>query len=183
MKNTLTNHLIVSMPHLNDTVFNKSVILINDYSSKGAMGFIINKPISANSSASVLLNDIITKKIKKNICFGGPVDLNSCFILHNNSYILDDSEMISSNLYLTSNKQIIDDISNQKGPKKFKLNIGYAGWDAGQLDKEIKNGDWLILPNPENFIFDIPDNEKWSYAINKLGINGSEEWVSYGGQA
>ena len=182
MIKTLTNHLIIAMPHLNDTIFNKSVILINDHNKNGTMGFILNKPISSDSSASVLFSDI-TKKIKKNIYFGGPVDLNSCFILHDNSYTLNDSLSITSNLFLTSNKEAIDDIINKKGPKNFMLNIGYAGWDSGQLEKEIKNGDWLILPNPKNFIFDIPDKEKWTYTINKLGIDAQEDWVSSGGQA
>ena len=63
------------------------------------------------------------------------------------------------------------------------LNIGYAGWDSGQLEKEIKSGDWLILPNPKNFIFEIPYNEKWSYTIKKLGMENQEDWFSAGGQA
>lgn len=182
IKSTLNNHLIIAMPHLNDTIFNQSVILINDYSKSGAMGFILNKPITSDNSSTILFSDI-TEKIKENIYFGGPVDLNSCFILHDTSYMLDDSISVSSDLYLTSNKKIIDDIINKKGPKDFMLNIGYSGWDEGQLEKEIKNGDWLILPNPKNFIFQIPDKEKWSYLIKKLGIDNQEDYISTGGQA
>ena len=47
IKSTLNNHLIIAMPHLNDTIFNQSVILINDYSKSGAMGFILNKPMTS----------------------------------------------------------------------------------------------------------------------------------------
>ena len=63
------------------------------------------------------------------------------------------------------------------------LNIGYSGWESGQLEKEIKNGDWLILPNPKNFIFEIPDKEKWAYLIKKLGIDNHKDYISTGGQA
>jgi len=182
IKSTLNNHLIIAMPHLNDTIFNQSVILINDYSTNGAMGFILNKPITSDNSNAILFSDI-TEKIKENIYFGGPVDLNSCFILHDASYVLNDSISISSDLFLTSNKKIIDDIINKKGPKEFMLNIGYSGWDSGQLEKEIKNGDWLILPNPKDFIFQIPDKEKWSHLIKKLGIDNQEDCISTGGQA
>ena len=48
-KSSLNNHLIIAMPHLNDTIFNKAVILINDHTSDGAMGLIINKPINSRS--------------------------------------------------------------------------------------------------------------------------------------
>lgn len=180
---TLKNHLIIAMPHLNDTIFNKSVILINEFNDKGTMGFIINKPISKDISSSILFSKQFNDKIKNNIYFGGPVDLNSCFILHNNTYQNCDSELITSNLYLTSNKKIIQDIENKKGPKIFQLQIGYSGWEKQQLEKEIKNGDWLILENPKDFIFRIPNEKKWSYLINKLGINYNNDWLSTGGQA
>jgi len=183
LKQTFKNHLIIAMPHLNDTVFSKSVILINEYNNNGTMGFILNKPISKDISSSILFSDQFNDKIKDNIYFGGPVDLNSCFILHDESYKLDDSEFITSNLYLTSNKQIIKDIENQSGPNLFQFQIGYSGWEKGQLEKEIKNGDWLILQNPTNFIFQIPNDKKWSYLINKLGIDQSADWISSGGQA
>ena len=65
----------------------------------------------------------------------------------------------------------------------FQLQIGYAGWEKGQVEKEIKNGDWLILKNPRKFIFDIPHDQKWIYLINKLGIDYTNDWVSSGGQA
>ena len=51
------------------------------------------------------------------------------------------------------------------------------------LEKEIKNGDWLILKNPDNFIFNVPDEKKWIYIINKLGIDFHEDWTSKGGEA
>ena len=62
--------------------------------------------------------------------------------------------------------------------------MGYAGWDKGQLEKEIKSGDWLVLPTPEKFIFDIPDNEKWAYSINSLGLDLADPgWTPLGGEA
>ena len=180
---TLKNNLIIAMPQLNDTIFNESVILLNEFNSDGAMGFIINKPISSDISSSIIFNKAITNKIKKNIYFGGPVELNSCFILHDNSYRSDDTKSINNELNITSNKKIIDDIVNKKGPKKFLMEVGYAGWEKGQLEKEIKNGDWLVLPNPQNFIFNIPYDDKWSHLIHKLGINDKNDWISSGGQA
>ena len=114
---------------------------------------------------------------------GGPVNLNICFILHDNSYSLNKTLLVSNDILLTSSKQIIKDIKEGLGPENFKFNMGYAGWDKGQLEQEIKNGDWLIIPNPKNFIFDIPDNKKWEYTTNKLGVNFNDNWGSQGGEA
>ena len=184
-KSNLTNHLIIAMPHLNDTIFNKSVILINDHSIDGTMGIIINKPIKSNDATKILSNnfDDIIEKNGNNIYFGGPVNLESCFILHDNSYLIDTSLILSPNLSLTSDIQAIDDIAKGKGPKCYKFNMGYSGWSPGQLEKEIKNGDWLILKNPDDFIFDIPDEKKWIYIINELGIDFHKDWMTAGGEA
>ena len=61
----------------------------------------------------------------------------------------------SGQISLTSNNKIIDDIKHNVGPENYKINIGYAGWDKGQLEDEIKNGDWLIKPFSQNFLFNI----------------------------
>ena len=54
---------------------------------------------------------------------------------------------------------------------KHKIFIGYSSWYSGQLEKEIKNGDWLIQNYSENFIFYQSENKIWEYAINSLGID------------
>ena len=179
-KNVLNNHLLIAMPQLNDTIFKKSVILICEDNQEGTMGIIVNKPISTKDSNSKI---IINKFTSDKIYFGGPVNLNNCFILHDSSYSLNKSLPISNDILLTSSNQIIKDIKKGLGPENFKFNMGYAGWDAGQLKQEIKNGDWLIMPNPKKFIFEIPDEQKWDFVINKLGLNIDDNWDGAGGQA
>ena len=71
-----------------------------------------------------------------------------------------DTIELSSGISLTSSDSILNDIKNNIGPKNYKINMGYAGWDKGQLEDEIKNGDWLLKPVTKNFIFDIPDKNK-----------------------
>ena len=53
----------------------------------------------------------------------------------------------------------------------FRFSIGYAGWSDGQLEDEFENGDWLIVPSNSEMIFDMPDEQKWTYINNKLGID------------
>ena len=48
--------------------------------------------------------------------------------------------------------------------------MGYSGWGPGQLEKELKHGDWLILPANQNLIFNTPDEMMWKTAYENLGI-------------
>ena len=52
--------------------------------------------------------------------------------------------------------------------------MGYAGWDKGQLEEEIKNGDWLIKPLSQDFIFDISDDDMWELSTLDLGLNPND---------
>ena len=110
-------------------------------------------------------------KINSKIYFGGPVNLQNCFVLHDESYLSKDTIKISNEIALTSNNKIIEDIKNNVGPQNYKINMGYAGWDQGQLEEEIKHGDWLVKPLSQNFIFDISDKDMWEFSTLDLGLD------------
>ena len=65
----------------------------------------------------------------------------------------------------------VDDLSNGLGPENYRFCLGYTGWDKNQLDKEIENGDWLLMPSSSKLIFNTPDEKKWSKASSKLGVD------------
>ena len=72
---------------------------------------------------------------------------------------------------ITSNEEILNDMSRGKGPDKFRFTFGYAGWGSNQLEREFENGDWLLLPSNIGFIFDTPDEKKWEEATGSFGID------------
>jgi len=166
------NHFLISMPHLVDSFFNKSIIFICEHNDEGAMGVIINKKLSKKKK-SLILNETGLDKLKPNpgIYFGGPVQMNRGLILHSCDYMNGDSQIVTKNISITSNEEIIKDLSNGKGPDKFRLTFGYAGWDNNQLEREFENGDWLLLPANIGFIFDTDDNKKWNEATGSFGID------------
>ena len=84
-----------------------------------------------------------------------------------------ESKIILTNctISITSNKEIILDLNSGKGPNKFRLTFGYAGWRENQLEREYENGDWLLLPANPGFIFDTPDKIKWDEATKSFGID------------
>ena len=148
------------MPHLNDSVFRKSLIYLCNHNNLGAMGIIINKPMPSENVQNILTEIGLEQlKPKIEIYFGGPVQIGLGMILHDHEYETKETLNISKSISLSSNTNIINDISNGEGPNKFKFALGYAGWDKGQLEKEIENGDWLIVPSNYDLIFNTPSSK------------------------
>lgn len=171
MKN-LSNHFIISMPHINEPLFNRSIIIICEDNKDGSMGVVLNKPMNISSISEILQQTGLQKiQPKFNIYFGGPVQVDLGIILHESNYQTEGTINISESISLTSNNKIISDIKNGKGPSLFRFSFGYAGWNKGQLEREIENGDWLIMPADSDFIFSIPDKLKWEQAALQFGID------------
>ena len=166
----LTGQFLISMPSSQDDRFDKTVIYMCAHSKDGAMGIMINKPIP---NVDKVLSKFELKNIspKPNIYLGGPVDLNKGFVIHKNDYETNGTQEISGTVSLTSNLKIVNDILDGNGPEKFRLALGYSGWGPGQLEDELKQGDWLILPANQSLIFNTPDEIMWKTACQKLGIN------------
>lgn len=169
---SFSNHFLISMPHMRDPIFAKSVIYVCDHNPDGAMGVIVNKPMISENAAGILQQTGLGHiEPIPNIYFGGPVGLEMGLILHDPGYNIEGTKAISKTLALTSNKQIVEDMMDGNGPDIFRFSFGYAGWGVGQIEREIENGDWLLMPADSNFIFSFPDQEKWQKAAAKFGID------------
>ena len=153
------------MPHLNDPFFSKSVVLICDHNSHGSMGIILNKKLDQKKSNPEF--DVETLSKERVIFFGGPVMVNFTLLLHDEKKLEDTSYKIAENLFLSNNG-----FNNNKiriSNKKFIS--GYAGWSKGQLENEIKNGDWVVHKAINDLIFETDCEKIWNNAIESLGFN------------
>ena len=170
----LTGQLLISMPSLQDERFFKTVIYLCAHSNDGAMGIIINKKIDYDLYPDLLEQLGIDKPMdnkKLFIRYGGPVESGRGFILHSDEIIQKESLSIDSGIALTSTAEFFENLSKGKGPKNSILALGYAGWGAGQLEKEIIANSWMTLSADSKFLFDEEVNNKWSQAYNLLGID------------
>ena len=169
---SFSNHFIISMPHMNDPIFSKSLIYICEHDNDGAMGLIINKPMISENAADIIQQTGLAQiEPPPDIYFGGPVNLEMGLILHDANYNIEGTLTISKSVAITSNKQIVLDLKNGDGPDEFRFSFGYAGWGKGQIEREIENGDWLLMPADDDFIFSIPNTDKWKKAASKFGID------------
>ena len=163
------------MPHMNDPIFSKSLIYMCQHDKNGAMGIIINKPmISGNASEIIQQTGLKHLQPTPKIYFGGPVNIEMGLFLHDSTYDIEGTLSISKSISLTSNKQIVTDLKNGDGPEDYRFSFGYTGWGKDQVEKEIENGDWLLMPSDDDFIFSMPNSEKWQMAASHFGIDISD---------
>ena len=168
----LKNHILISSSHLEDQLFGKSIVYICEHDKNGAMGFLINKPFPEKNLKLILQETGLSKlEPHPNIYLGGPVGINNGFFIHTSKYYTEGTQKISKTISITSNLNVIDDLANGLGPNKYRFSLGYAGWDKGQLDQEIENGDWFIMPATSKLIFNTPDSKKWDTVSSEFGID------------
>ncbi len=183
---SLRDHFLISMPHLTDSFFEKTVIYICDHDPQGSMGLVVNRPLSSGKVAVILqalgLGSSEDREALKDIYFGGPVQPNVGFVLHTPDYEVEGTLAISNIVSLTTNSDIMQDIQVGAGPDQYRFTMGYAGWGPEQLEREIANGDWLVIPADPDFIFEKADHVKWTEAARQFGIEITH-FTGFGGEA
>ena len=160
---------------MNDPIFTKSLIYMCENNPEGSLGLIINKPMVSQNAEDILQKtglEEIHPALK--VYFGGPVNIEMGFILHDIGYEIEGTLTVSNAVALTSNKQILSDLKAGGGPEQFRFSMGYTGWGQGQLEREIANGDWLLMPADVDFIFSVPDIDKWQAVATRFGIDMSD---------
>jgi len=170
----LSNQLLVAMPSLADPNFSHSVTLICEHNERGALGLVINRPLEMRMSEvldqlSLKTDDARLRDMP--VLGGGPVQRDRGFVLHRPGPQSWESTMpISDTLHVTTSRDILAAMVKGSGPKTAAIALGYAGWEAGQLDEELLQNAWLTVPCDDSLIFELPFEQRWHAAARLLGI-------------
>ena len=170
----LTNQFLIAMPNLLDSNFHKTVTYICAHNNHGAMGIIINRPLELELGKILEQMDISPGDEFKNnqmVYNGGPVHTNHGFILHKPTKEWKSSVTMNTDISITTSRDILEAIASGEGPGESLIALGYAGWDAGQLEKEIMNNAWLNGPSDSCVIFNTPYEERWRKAAISIGVD------------
>lgn len=170
---SLRDHFLIAMPGLNDSSFAHSVTYICEHSEKGAMGVVINTatPMLLKEVFSQMDLDDLSDQGDLIVMNGGPVQPERGFVLHSNEAKWQSTLEISTDIYLTSSRDIITALATGDGPKQCLIALGYAGWGEGQLEAEIAANSWLTVPAHKGIIFNTPFEQRWTTAAQTLGID------------
>ncbi len=171
----LAGSMLIAMPGMTDPRFAQSLVYLCDYSSKGAMGLIVNKPAHDMSFDDLLEQLEIVPKAPTDgikVYFGGPVETGRGFVLHSNDYASDLRTLpVRNGLALTPTLDVLEDIAAGKGPHAVMMMLGYAGWGPGQLESELAQNGWLTCDGDPELVFDANAPAKWARALQGLGID------------
>jgi putative transcriptional regulator len=170
----LTNQFLIAMPALADPNFSRTVTYLCAHTDEGAMGIVINRPLNLNVADVLDHMDIenISPGIEAmQVMQGGPVQQERGFVLHAPLGQWDSVLKVSAEIGVATSRDILIAVAEGRGPDRTLVALGYAGWDAGQLEREVSENAWLCGPADSGIIFNAPYEERWDRAARLLGID------------
>lgn len=170
----LTHHFLIAMPAMQGGFFAGTLTYVCEHNENGALGIVVNRPLSLTmeemfSQINIPLNQASLKKMP--VHFGGPVQTERGFVLHDTPGDWQSTLHINDKLSLTTSKDILEAVGAGHGPRNLLITLGYAGWDQGQLEHEMTENTWLTVPASEHILFDLPPEERLPAAMALLGVN------------
>ena len=168
---------LVAAPTLRDPNFRRSVVLLIDHRSDGSLGFIVNRPARVTFAGVVdeleLADEGVTPP-NVPVMVGGPVAPNTGWIVFDptrSSMPLETTIEVSDHVRVSASKDLLRELAKSPTGDRHLLVLGYAGWGAGQLDDEIRQGSWIPVDLDEKVVFDADYEDRWELALSVLGID------------
>lgn len=178
MKNVSASYLkhqfLIAMPHMVDPNFAQTLTYIVEHNANGAMGLVINRPQSL--TLADVLEQLRPELPAPSHCeeivihTGGPVQTDRGFVLHPRGQIFQATVELGD-LALSTSQDVLFSIADGYGPDQNVITLGYAGWDAGQLEAEFAANAWLNCPFDPAILFDVDSDQRLNAAAARLGVN------------
>lgn len=171
---SLRNHFLIAMPTLKDPNFFQTVALICEHNEEGAMGIVVNRPLELTMSEILNQMDIAYPDPDVGaipVHLGGPVQCGRGFVIHGPPGDWDSALKVSDQIGVASSRDILEDIAAERGPERIFVALGYAGWGAGQLEREIMENSWLSGPVDPAIVFELPYEDRWHAAAAFAGVD------------
>lgn len=142
--------LLIAEPFLGDPSFERTVVLLTDHNPDGSVGFVLNRPLDLR------IEQVLDKfpDYQRNLLYGGPVQQNNLYYIHNKGELIPESVEISKNLFwggkLSAVKEMLE--SGIMVPEDIRFYLGYSGWGKDQLKGEIEEKSWMMVQSKINLL-------------------------------
>ena len=182
----LADHFLIAMPSMLDPVFGGTVVYVCEHNADGALGMIINRPTDMTMD---VLFDRLELALEINphgampagpVMFGGPVQVERGFVLHEPVRMADPAEdggsiyastlTVPDGLEMTTSRDVLEALASGAGPRRVLITLGYASWGEGQLESELAENTWLTVPAQPEVVFDTPIAQRYDKALSLLGL-------------
>ncbi|HBE42946.1 MAG TPA: hypothetical protein DDW27_17435 [Bacteroidales bacterium] len=168
--------LLISEPFLPDTFFNRTIVYLADHNTEGSVGFILNKKLEIKVSEAISGFD----GWEEYLSMGGPVAPDTLHYLHSMGDMIPKSVWVSDNIFWGGE---IDHIRNMIRNRvlnntQIRFFLGYSGWSAGQLERELKENSWVIARIATDIVLNNQINTTWKRVLQGLK-NKYRMWADF----
>jgi putative transcriptional regulator len=169
----LSGKLLLAMPGIGDPRFEHAVIVLCVHDENGAVGIGIGHQRAGIGVRGLLEQLGIDPDQAPDgpVLHGGPVEPGRGFVLHSDDWGGQDTIQVVGLGALTGTIDVLKAIADGKGPSRYLIALGYAGWGEGQLDEEMTRPGWFTADGRQEILFDTPTAERWQATFKAEGID------------
>lgn len=168
--------ILISEPFLPDTFFNRTIVYLVDHNDEGSVGFILNKKLD------IKVCDAISgfEGWEENLSMGGPVAPDTLHYLHSMGDLIPKSVWVDDNIFWGGDIDFVRDMikKGQLNNSQIRFFLGYSGWSAGQLEKELRENSWVIARVSEDIVLNNQINAGWKKVLRGLK-NKYRVWADF----
>lgn len=168
--------ILISEPFLPDTFFNRSIVYLTDHTPQGSVGFILNKKLDLQVNTAIEGFD----KWSEYLSMGGPVAPDTLHYLHNLGELIPKSIPVDGNIFWGGDIDAVREMISTGKMKQSEIRffLGYSGWSAGQLEKELKENSWVIAKVNSNIVLNNRGDDIWKKVLRSFK-NKYRMWADF----
>jgi putative transcriptional regulator len=168
----LHGQLLLATPSIGDGRFERTMLMVCEHDETQAMALVVNRPLQGLMAPALLRRLGFASGVPDApVFYGGPVERERGYVLHSDDYASQSSLEVAPGILLTDTRDVLEALGDPaRRPRRFLLALGYAGWGAGQLESEIRQGAWLTCDPDEALLFGRDIDTRWAAAMGKLGV-------------
>lgn len=149
--------LLIASPLLVEPTFHRTVVLLLEHDDDGAMGLILNRP-SQHQVVDHLPEWAVAVPDPGLVFVGGPVEPEVAIGLT--------SSGIGGSTSVPGLAMLDLDGVPSEGLDSVRIYSGYSGWSSGQLEMEIADGAWYVVPAAPDDVFGRSEG-MWSRILRR----------------
>ncbi|MBP7514330.1 MAG: YqgE/AlgH family protein [Flavobacteriales bacterium] len=159
--------LLVSGPYLTDPYFRRTVVLLCAHDNEGSFGFVLNRFVDMDI-ADIMEN---MPPIMGRVSIGGPVQSGNLYYLHTLGRRIEGSVSVVDGVHMGGDFEQLRSVlaTDPKLAKHVRFFVGYSGWGADQLAKELEERAWLIAPGDKKRVMNTHLNDLWGDTLRGMG--------------
>jgi len=161
---SLQGQLLISSPLLHDPNFRRTVVLITHHDDEGAMGLVLSRP------SDVLVADAVPELAElpgagERLYVGGPVQPEAVVVLvEHEDEPLHAAPIVGNVAFMPAESEL-----EELDAVRARVFAGYSGWGPGQLEAELGESSWIVVPAEPDDAFAADPDELWRTVLHRKG--------------